>query len=83
MRHVKSKTPHGSVVEVKQAMSGVQPYEKDGLLYLDFTLINHHGNVVVEGSRISYNAAWAIMCALQLFLPEDGAECTTRIVSDS
>lgn len=78
MRHVRTVTPAGSKIDIKD--TGL---EIKGLRYLTIDLVNQNGLDILKGAQISFNVAWALMCALQTFLPEDGAECTTKIISEA
>lgn len=76
MRQVKTKTPHGTEITVTQTAD-----KSLGLEWLRVVGTLPSGGEFLN-VKMSYNAAWAMMMALHTFLPEQGADCTTEIVSD-
>lgn len=76
MRHVKTTTPAGTVVEVKSTTKTF-----NGLPVVSIEAVNQHGTKISK-LLISNNVAWAMASALLMFLPEDGAECTTELISE-
>lgn len=76
MRQVKTKTPHGSEVTVTEL-----PDTSLGLRWLRVEGKAPNGHEFLN-CKTSFNAAWAMMTALQVFLPEDGAECSLEIVRE-